>query len=105
MIGQLRHLIDILNLVSVDDGQGGQAEEWLAADTQWASIRDATGDEIFAAGQGQNVITTIVRMRHSSELTHASKIRHGAREFEVVAINDIDERGRWHEVKCKEAQP
>lgn len=99
--GLLRHRVRIETRVQAQDAYGQPVQDWAEVTTVWASVEPVSGREYWAAQQAQAEVTHRVVMR-ARELSPAMRLVHRGRVLEVVAVRDIEERGRRIEVLTRE---
>ena len=100
--GMLRHEINIQSVTQTPDGSGGQSEVFSTVDTIWASIGRVIETEELNAGMLQNVTTHTIKIRFFSGLTVSHRILFGTRAFEIISIENIDERNIVQVLQCLE---
>ena len=100
--GKLRHVVDLRTVTQTPDGSGGQTESYATLATVYASIERVTETEELNAGMLHNVVTHRIRFRHHVGLTVSDRIRFGSREFEIVSIDNFEERDFVDEAQCFE---
>ncbi len=108
MIGALRQRLTIEAGNPGDDGHGGQSDPWaspLVVATVWGRIAPLRGKERLHGGQLDARHSHRITLRYRSDVTTAQRIRYGTRIFNIRAVSDRDERGRWLELLCEEGAP
>lgn len=103
--GKLRHPVDLMTLTQTPDGAGGQTEVYVLLASVWASIERATETEKLNAGMQQNVITHNIRIRFCAGLSVSDQVRFGTREFEIMSLEDVEERQYMQQMQCLERSP
>lgn len=104
--GKLRHLVTILQ--TIEGANNGYDSS--SAESDWkrvpCSIEPLKGRELFNARQVQPDVTHKVGMRFLAGLTpkHRIKYERGGvtRFFDILAVMNVDERFREHQLMCKE---
>jgi SPP1 family predicted phage head-tail adaptor len=66
---------------------------WTDTDTVRAEIWSIKGDERTASAQSQAAISHRIRIRAYPGLTAAHRIKYGTRTFNILFVNDREERG------------
>lgn len=102
--GKLRDQVEIQQAIEVKDGQGGRSTTWSTIETVWAHVRHAREMEKFNAGRLGSVITHVITMRWTPNITEDRQLLFGARELQVVSVNNVDERGCVAIVQALEAR-
>ena len=76
---------------------------WALAEEVWAAVEPLTAREYFQAGVVDPRITHRVRMRHTKNMKHDSRIVLGTRTFHPLQppVN-VDERGAELTMNCEE---
>ena len=101
-----RHYIKIEERTDVSDGEGGFTETWGTVDG-YATVPAAVWP-IFAFQKAQfrsvdSEATHFIIVRGEIEINHTdNRIVFGSRVFEILAVEDIQERGIRRQVTCKE---
>ena len=75
---------------------------WSDVATVWASVEGVSSREALLAGRQDTSITHRVRLRHNSNLTHASRLVWRGRVLEIVSLLEYDHRTE-HVAICQEA--
>jgi SPP1 family predicted phage head-tail adaptor len=86
----------------VDDGQGGAVTGFVELARVWALIEPRGFAE---DGKGPGLVATVthhVTVRARSDLVAGHRFRKGARLFEILALRDPDETGRFQLALCRE---
>jgi len=101
--GKLNKFVRIENPTNVSDSQLGFTTTWALAEEVWAAVEPLTAREYFQAGVVDPRITHRVRMRHTANMKHDSRIVLGARTFHPLQppVN-VDESGAELTMNCEE---
>lgn len=91
--------------VDVADGQGGVARSWAAVASVWAKIEPVSARAQERAGQAEAVVTHRVTLRRRDGVEAGMRFAKGPRTFEIKAVRDPDESGRYLVCHCEEMQP
>ena len=105
MIGRLRRRVSLQEKSRVTDVGGGAAETWATVATVWAAVEERLASEISTAEQTQARVAVTLTLRYRADVTTAHRVVIGARVLAIKAIRDIDGRGRWLELDCREGEP
>lgn len=91
------------------DESGHQVEVWVLVANAWAALDPLRGSEYFAAEQAQAETTHRVTMRAQpghKVVAHRYRVvfedSAGDRIFDVEQVRDIEERGAYLEMLCRE---
>ncbi len=104
-IGELRHRLTIQAERTTSDGGGGLSDPWadpVAIATVWGKVEPLSGGERLHAAQIQDRLSHRIVIRHRAGITAAMRVVFGARIFNIRAVIDVDERGRFLELLCEE---
>ena len=86
----------------VDDGQGGAVTGFVERARVWALIEPRS----FAEEEtGPGLVATVthhVTLRARGDLSAGQRFRKGGRVFEILALRDPDETGRFQLALCRE---
>lgn len=94
-IGELRHRLVLEDVSRVYDGSGGAIESWQQQAELWAALRPLRGDEREDAGKLAGHASHEIWIRHRIGVTPQMRFRSGDRIFEIRAVADVGERGRF----------
>ncbi|MEJ1157998.1 phage head closure protein [Prosthecomicrobium sp. N25] len=97
-LGRLRHRL-VLQSSSV--GSGGDTV-WTTVATLWAAVVPTGAEERESAGRGAGVVTHRITLRFRAGLSSAHRLVQGSRVFRILAVQDHDERHRYHLVLAEE---
>ncbi len=104
-IGELRHRLGIQAERATSDGGGGLTDPWadpVTVATVWGKVEPLTGGERLHAAQIQDRLSHRIVIRHRGGITAAMRIIFGTRVFNIRAVIDPGERGRFLELLCDE---
>jgi len=105
-IGGLRHRVKLLRRVLTDaDGFGQQATDYQEYATVWASVETLTGRELEMARQISATATLKVTVRYHADLTETDRIEFSKRIFEIVAMDNPEQRNELLYLQCSEVRP
>ncbi len=107
-IGELRHRLTIQAERAASDGGGGLSDPWadpVTVATVWGKVEPLTGGERLHALQIEGRLSHRIVIRHRSGITAAMRVVFGTRVFNIRAVIDTDERGRFLELLCDEGVP
>ncbi|MCJ8240280.1 phage head closure protein [Peteryoungia algae] len=86
----------------VEDGQGGAVTAFAELARVWALI-EPRGFAEEEKGPGlAATVTHHVTVRARGDLNPGQRFRKGARVFEILAVRDPDETGRYQRALCRE---
>jgi len=101
-IGRLRHKIHIQTLSSTDVDGGGQSQTWSTTFSPFARVENVYGNERLRGMQVTPGATHIITMRYDSRITEDKRILFGSRTFDIVFIDNVEERNHKLILDCKE---
>lgn len=87
---------------AVQDGQGGAVTGFVEVARVWALIEPKVFGE---AEKGPGLVSKVthrVTVRARSDLVAGQRFRKGARMFDILAVRDPDETGRFQVALCRE---
>ena len=93
-IGSLRHYVTLRTYTKSRDAYGAEVETWEDFASTWASVEPLIGREYLAAKQVSAEVTHKIRMRYMPGVLPTMTIVWGDREFEIVSVLNVEERGR-----------
>jgi SPP1 family predicted phage head-tail adaptor len=100
---EMRHYIDIQAQTSTTDEEGGFTESWSDAYTNiCAAIYPIKAQQLFEYKSIKVDATHIIKIRGAETIENGNRIVFGTRYFEVLTVENIQERGIEKVVTCKE---
>lgn len=100
--GALRHRVQLQARSATQDGAGGQANTWTTTCWLWAQVSPSGGLEKEAGGAFRGKTLHNVKMRYRPDITPAARLVFRGRYFNIVSVNDVDERKRDLDMICEE---
>lgn len=70
--------------------------------TVWAAMDAASGRDLYAGEQVKVEVTHKIVVNYPGIAAKTNRFVYGARTFDINWIKDIEERGEWFELLCKE---
>ena len=101
-IGELRHRVRLEAPGSTPDGAGGVATTWQLVAVVHAALRPVTGSERLLADGIEPRITGEIWLRYRDGVLPQMRFVVAERVFDIHAVIDPDERGRW--LRCLVAE-
>ena len=99
--GELRTTVSLLSQ-TVTDGTGGfNIPTWTVVEARKVKWTNVHGSEVWSAEAVQAIQPATVLMRYKSGLTPAWRVRKGSLDYEIVSVDNIQERGEWMELKVR----
>lgn len=86
----------------VKDAEGNTVTEWVNQFTVQAAIKGLRGKEYIDAGAQAVKISTRIYIRYRPGVTHDMRIKFGERIFDIVNVNNIEERNIEYEILANE---
>jgi SPP1 family predicted phage head-tail adaptor len=102
--GALRHRLTLQQLARQQDQGGGFTENWQDIACLWAGLRPRGGDERVEGGRVAGQVTHAVVLRYREGVLPTMRFAKEGRAFEILAVIDREERGRWLECLCVERE-
>lgn len=109
--GELRTLVYFRRVLKKTDGEGyaNQREEYVFSDGAGGELPvhckwvNAHGTEVFSAMQLQIREPATLTMRYSPLIDPTMLVYKGKdpRPYEIISINNVEDRGRWLELKVQ----
>ena len=105
--GDLRHQVTLQRRDIIRDSMGGQATNWTDVCTTRAGISQLSGRELEVARSIHSEVTHSITLRYRPEFANPTKaaalrLLFRDRVFNIVSVNNIDERCRYLELVCSE---
>ena len=101
--GELRHRLALKRKKRARGAQGGWTESWSTVATVWGSMSPLSGIELIEAKKQGWEATHMAKIRYYAGLNPKYRITFDSRDFEIVSVQNLDERKIVLEVMCKEA--
>lgn len=100
--GDLRKRIIIEQPTVAADSVGEMVPTWSTLAVLWASIEALTGSERLQDAQINATADVKISVRYRAGITTAMRIKYGTRQFEIVSVQNVEERNRELAMLCVE---
>lgn len=100
--GKLFHPITIQKATLTDDDYGGSTKSWTTHATARAGIFPVKGVENVVDGKLTMISRFTIIIRFIDGVTTGMRVNGNGRIFEIIAVKNVDERGRQLDLLCKE---
>ena len=102
--GRLRFAVTIEVSTDTTNTVGEPVESWatMSGGSVQADIEPISGREFQAVQQIASETTHKVTIRHLSGITPKHRVAYGSRYFDILAVRNLEERGRVTELLCRE---
>ena len=104
MIGALRHRVELLTPSRIDDDAGGAAIVWLPGPEIWAAVERLTSTRDFAGDRENRLQRIAATVRFRTDIVLGQRLAFDNDQYEVVSIENDDERGRRLTLVCEEVK-
>jgi SPP1 family predicted phage head-tail adaptor len=102
---EARHQVAIERNAATTDGEGGYSDGiWQTIDTVFAAIYPIQARQQFQYKSIGVDATHLIKIRGKIEVAETDRIKFGSRVFEILAVENIQERGFEKVITCKEAR-
>lgn len=102
--GDLRTQITLQSRTATGDAGGFQVPGWSTIATVWAKWTNVHGSEAWAAQSVQAEAPATVLVRYLTGLDATCAVLKGADRYEIVSLDNIQERGEYIELKVQRAR-
>lgn len=102
MIGALRHRIKFLAPLRTPDNGGGASLAWVPGALVWASVERLTSTRDFAGDRSNRLKRIAATIRRRADIVLGQRLRFDAVDYEIVSVEDADDRGRRLTLVCEE---
>jgi SPP1 family predicted phage head-tail adaptor len=99
---EFRHYITIQQVGNTTDGDGGFTDNWSDLSSVWAAIYPIRAQQLFQYKSINVDATHIIKVRGETTILEENRIMWGSRIFEILTIENIQERGIEKVITCKE---
>lgn len=102
--GKLNRRVSILEQSSTQDESGQYVDTWKPILSTWASIRAATGKEVYAASGFTSQLSHVITLRYNPAVTIRSshRVQYQDRIFDIQEVSDRDEGRAQINLLCLE---
>ncbi len=102
--GKLRQRLEIHTNTTATGNTGQAAPSWSLSTTVWARLSPLRGDELMVAREVTPEVTHKIEIRADATIANEDKfiLQGTSREFHILSIRDIDERGKKNLIMAKE---
>jgi len=93
--GRLRHRLVLERDLGVSDSEGGATSAWMPVASLFADIVPLAAEERVAGEALASRATHRIVIRHRGDVAGGDRFRLGSRLFDIDAVYDPHEDGRW----------
>jgi len=101
--GDLRTKITLQTPAITKATGGAQVVTWSTLATVWAKWTNVHGSEVWQSQAVQAVGPATVLIRYRADVNTACSILKGTERYEIVSVDNIQERNEYLELKVKSA--
>lgn len=102
---QAQHYVYVQTRVSTADGEGGFSEQWTSgASAIPAAISPIQARQLFEYRSVNVDATHLIKVRGHTTVTEKDRILYGTRVFEILTVENIQERDFIKVITCKEVR-
>jgi len=99
--GELRTQITLQRRNVTEQAGGFLAPSWVNIATVWARWKNAHGNESLQAALQAAEAPATVLIRYNSAVDPTCAVLKGGVRYEILSVDDIEERGEYMELKVK----
>lgn len=99
---ELRHRVKIQTLTDTADGEGGFTQAWATASTVWAAIYPMRAQQVADYKSIDVDADFLIKVRGDVSVAETQQIVYDSRTFEVLTVENAQERDVVKYVACKE---
>lgn len=102
-IGNLRERVQLVKFVPGEPDWSGHPGDptWEPQPAIWARVEPLKGDERVIGGGLSAVASVLVHIRYRDDVAPTWRLMHRGREYNIRAIRNLDERGRFISLDCE----
>lgn len=89
---ECRHRVQVQRRALVSDGEGGHTETWSALGTYWGAVYPMSSKQAFEYNSINVNATHIIKIRGFISLLEKDRFYFDSRYFEILTIENIQER-------------
>ena len=101
-IGRMRQRVTLQQKSTTTTARGAEVATWADVATVWAEVRSPSGRERVAGELEVAQATHLVVIRKRDDTTSVLRVQWGTRVLSVLAVLDLDNRGRFQTLECVE---
>ena len=98
----LRHRVLIRTKVETPDTQGGFTMVWSTTTTVWAPVDPIKAIQTMDYRAANVDATHTIKMRGNVSVVETQRLQFDSRDFEILTIENIQERDVFKVITCKE---
>lgn len=103
-VGQMRHWVDLEAPGTARGADGDATPAWTTVASVAARVEPLGGSEVQQGRQVVEVAAYRVTVRYQPGLTSRWRVVWGTRRLDIDGVTDLDGRGVWHELICREGR-
>lgn len=100
--GQLTARLDLESAIETPDGQGGVTVSHAVESSHWARVEPVSAEHAELGHVERQVVTHRIWIRHAGGVVAGKRFRKGTRVFDILAVSDPDETGRYLVCRARE---
>jgi SPP1 family predicted phage head-tail adaptor len=100
--GQLTARLDLESAIETPDGQGGVTVSHAVESSHWARVEPIAAELAELGHVERQAVTHRIWIRHAGGVVAGKRFRKGARLFDILAVSDPDETGRYLVCRVRE---
>lgn len=101
-IGELNKKISIYTKTVVEDADGYETETPVLVHSCWAKFTRTSGTELIKANADMSNVRVRFLIRYTSKaIDRKMTVQYGGKEYEIVFINDYEDRHEFIEILCE----
>ncbi len=102
-VGQLRHLVELQNYsTTVNSDYGEPVKNWTKIAYAWANIKPVSGQVKEQGNRETASVTHSIVIRYNADLDENCRIKWEDRIFEIIAVQNYQERNIFMIVTAQE---
>jgi SPP1 family predicted phage head-tail adaptor len=102
--GEMRTSVTLKNRSVTTDSGGARVPTYSTIATVWAKWANVHGSEVWAAESVNAIAPATVMIRYRSGIDHTCVVVKGSDIYEIVSIDNIQERNEYLELKVQKAK-
>ncbi len=102
--GELRTQVTIQSRTASGDIGGFQEPSWVTVAVVWSKWTNVHGAEVWAAQTAQALAPATVTIRYRSDVDPTCALLKGSDRYEILSMDDIQERHEYIELKVQRAR-
>ncbi len=100
MIGQLKHRVQLMAPVEVEDAAGGRSLSLTSMGFVWAAVEPTAPQTITDTGRDLSQTQYEITIRHRADVAPGWRVRLAGQDLYIEAVTPVDLSNRYLRLSC-----